>query len=631
MRNKLIAKLTLATLAVVAVIMATFGAIMAHLLVSDVRQRADSEGREKTSQVLNTLEIVDALSSQNVRSALKVMVKLGQQLGDPEIKGSVQLAGRNLPDLQIAKSSQAGNFALVDRIKELTGNTATLFVKDNNDFVRISTNVLKPDGSRAIGTALDNKGRAYAALHRGDAFYGVVDILGSPYMTGYEPMKDKTGRTLGVWYVGSPLASLTELGKQLSNTKILNNGYVALMKADGAVIFKPDRVATQDIQARAANPGSKGWVVTSQPFQSWGYTLQAAYPEADVSSRGHRLEMQVAMGALLMMVLVAFAEYPLLNRLVLRPVQELTARMKNADINTSLDVQRNDEIGILAHEFDSFVKNIRETLLRVMQASDQFADASKKFSDTSHQISANSEEASAQANLVSAATDEVNRNLQTVATSTEEMRSTITEIAKNASEAAKVAGEALKTSVDTNASITKLGESSAAIGQVIKVITSIAQQTNLLALNATIEAARAGEAGKGFAVVANEVKELAKQTAKATEDISLRIAAIQTDTKGAVVAIGKIGEIISRVNDISSTIATAVEQQSATTSEMSRNVTEAARGSGEVAKNITGVAQAAQSTSVSATESQKAANSLARMSTDLRELVGQFKIDSNGH
>jgi methyl-accepting chemotaxis protein len=194
-----------------------------------------------------------------------------------------------------------------------------------------------------------------------------------------------------------------------------------------------------------------------------------------------------------------------------------------------------------------------------------------------------------------------------------------------------VAGEALRSSVETNATITKLGESSAEIGQVIKVITSIAQQTNLLALNATIEAARAGEAGKGFAVVANEVKELAKQTAKATEDISQRIAAIQLNTKSAVDAIGQISEIIGRVNDISATIATAVEEQSATTSEMSRNVNEAAKGSGEVAKNITGVATAAQSTSSGATESHKAAQSLAQMSTELRELVGQFKVDSNGH
>jgi methyl-accepting chemotaxis protein len=290
-----------------------------------------------------------------------------------------------------------------------------------------------------------------------------------------------------------------------------------------------------------------------------------------------------------------------------------------------------DELGDLTTAVNKMQGKLRGVIESIGKNAQQVATASEEFSATSQQITANSEETSAQANVVSAATEQINRNLQTVATSTEEMSASISEIAKNASESAKVAGEALRAAVETDATVTKLGASSAEIGQVIKVITSIAQQTNLLALNATIEAARAGEAGKGFAVVANEVKELAKQTAKATEDIGQRIGAIQTDAKSAAAAIKTISGIIGQVNDIASTIATAVEEQSATTSEMSRNVTEAAKGSGEVAKNITGVATAAQSTSAGAGDSQKAAQQLAKMSTELRELVAQFKTESNGH
>jgi methyl-accepting chemotaxis protein len=287
-----------------------------------------------------------------------------------------------------------------------------------------------------------------------------------------------------------------------------------------------------------------------------------------------------------------------------------------------------DELGELSEAMNAMNVSLKSMIISIIENAQQVSKASDQFSTASQQISSNSEETTAQANVVSTATEHVSQNLQTVATGAEEMSSTIKDIAKNAGEAARVASDAVKTAHSTNASISKLGESSEEIGQVMKVITSIAQQTNLLALNATIEAARAGEAGKGFAVVANEVKELAKQTAKATEDISHKIGAIQQDTKSAVEAIGTISAVINQINDISNTIATAVEEQSATTNEMSRNVSEAARGSGEISENVHGMAVAAQSTSTSAHETQKAAKELSQMSSELRGLVGRFKVDA---
>jgi len=189
-----------------------------------------------------------------------------------------------------------------------------------------------------------------------------------------------------------------------------------------------------------------------------------------------------------------------------------------------------------------------------------------------------------------------------------------------------VAANAVGVADSTNQTVSKLGDSSAEIGNVVKVITSIAEQTNLLALNATIEAARAGEAGKGFAVVASEVKDLAQETAKATEDIARRVAAIQSDTESAVVAISEIGGIIARISDYQTTIAAAVEEQTATTSEMNRGVGEAAAGSAEIAANIVSVASATALTTESVTESQRASEELARMSSQMHAIVSRFTV-----
>lgn len=312
----------------------------------------------------------------------------------------------------------------------------------------------------------------------------------------------------------------------------------------------------------------------------------------------------------------------------LRGTVTVLASVSEGDLRDRVKVDSLDESGTMGNALNATLDKISQTLLSISEASIQLSSASEEFSVTSQQITANSEETTHQAQVVSSATEQINRNLQTLATATEEMSATISEIAQNATRAAKNANEALDAAALSNSTVNKLGQSSSEIGQVIKVITSIAQQTNLLALNATIEAARAGEAGKGFAVVANEVKELAKQTAKATEDIGHRVLAIQSDAKSAVEAIQSINGIIQRVNDASSGIATAVEEQSATTAEMTRSLAEAAKGSSEVAKNIVGVAQSAQSTSTGASESQKAAQSLAQMSTQLSELVGKFKIAS---
>jgi methyl-accepting chemotaxis protein len=300
--------------------------------------------------------------------------------------------------------------------------------------------------------------------------------------------------------------------------------------------------------------------------------------------------------------------------------------LADGDLTRHTGLNTRDEPGRMGQALDTAMARLRRTITTIEGSATSLAGASEQMNSTTATIAASAQRTSAQAQAVSAAAEQVSRSVETVSSGSEQMGASIREISLNAAEAARVASDAVAVTATTSATINKLGASSAEIGNVIKTITAIAEQTNLLALNATIEAARAGEAGKGFAVVASEVKDLAQETARATDDISRRVQAIQADTSGAVAAIEEISTVIERISEFQTTIASAVEQQTATTTEMNRSVAEAAGGTGEIAQNITGVAEAARTTSEGVAQTQQATAELARMSTELSGLVTTFRI-----
>jgi methyl-accepting chemotaxis protein len=328
---------------------------------------------------------------------------------------------------------------------------------------------------------------------------------------------------------------------------------------------------------------------------------------------------------LLMFGSVVFLTRPLRRHLVC--ISNRIQTLAHGDLTQNVTVRSSDEIGEMSMAINDAIRHLGAVMHDIAQYSGHLTTSGEKMAAISHNVSDDASDTSMQLDSASSSAEQISKNVQTVATATEEMNASIKEIARSVSQAMQVSVGAVQKAQVTNTIVSKLAESSLQIRKIVKVITSVAEQTNLLSLNATIEAARAGESGKGFAVVANQVKELSKETAKATEDIGQKIETIQLDTKNAVEAISQITAVINQISEIYSTIAAAVEEQMATTNEITRNMSEVAAGSKQIAYNIAVIAKAAQNSNNVAKETKEVAEKVKDLASGLQKVIGQFKYE----
>jgi len=390
-------------------------------------------------------------------------------------------------------------------------------------------------------------------------------------------------------------------------------------------------------ELRATPHDAPAFAARRQALLETGQKLHQAMTDAVEQLRTHargRIEgivrIQLIFGAVAML-LGGLAAWVIAAQIVRRLTQSVGAleALAQGDLTVELAVDSGDELGRMNAALNQAIASMRGALQLIAQSSQTLAASSEELTALSGEMGTAAETTAAQSGTVAGASHQVTETVQTVAAAVEEMGASIREISRQTSTAQRIAADAVRSVETTNTAVAKLGTSSAEIGNVLKVITTIAGQTNLLALNATIEAARAGEYGKGFAVVANEVKELAKMTSNATGTIAERVAAIQVDSTDAVTAIGSIHRVIEELSGISTTIASAVEQQAAATSQIGQSVTEVAGRNGEISTSVASVAQGARNTTVAITDVGKATQDLARMAAELDRLVGRFRFE--GH
>ncbi len=454
------------------------------------------------------------------------------------------------------------------------------------------------------------------------------------------------GRVVGVAGADIALAGLQE---QIAAIRPYGVGRATLISTDGTVVagagaeagdkssattaaLAEESIRKDAAVSRIVSSGGREVLTVASPVKlgvqdTWSLVITV---DADtVLAEARDLRKVTVLLALLALLVSGVAAY-LVARSVVRPIEALRDRMieiadGDGDLTQRMDESRQDEVGALGAAFNRFQTKVADTVRSISGTASSLSSAADELSAVAGGLNQGAAGTAERAQAASSAVVQVDNGVQSVAAGSEQMSASISEISASASKAASMANEAVAMTEATRRQIADLGEAGQAVGSVVQLITTIAEQTNLLALNATIEAARAGEAGKGFAVVAGEVKDLAQQTARATQDITGRVDAIQSSTEAAADAVRRIEGVIARMNDFSLTIAGAVEEQTATTSEMSRASADAATSTRDIAATVADVAEVATLTAQGAGSAQQAADALSVLAGELSTAVSRFK------